>query len=151
MMTQEQRAKQFMPFDAMKGLQEALRDREERHSRVERHDISEEEQEQNSKVLCRIKNGSRVEVNYYCHFHDVVRSGTITAINIPYHFLILGDEKIFFEDIYKGFNINEIYAKRMINANAKGRGEISELLITNYEEMEECIQENSILKKVASN
>ena len=101
MMTQEQRAKQFMPFDAMKGLQEALRDREERHSRVERHDISEEEQEQNSKVLCQMKNGSRVEVNYYCHFHDVVRSGTITAINIPYHFLILDDEKIFFEDIYK--------------------------------------------------
>jgi len=55
----------------------------------------------------------------------------------------------FFEEIYKGFNINEISAKRMINANAKGRGEISELLITNYEEMEECIQENSILKKVA--
>ncbi len=41
--------------------------------------------------------------------------------------------------------------KRMINANAKGRGEISELLITNYEEMNECIQENSILKKVALN
>ena len=40
----------------------------------------------------------------------------------------------FFENIYKGFNINEVSAKRMINANAKGRGEISELLITNYEE-----------------
>ncbi len=55
----------------------------------------------------------------------------------------------FFEDIYKGFNINEISAKRMINANAKGRGEISELLITNYEEMNKCIIENSTLKKVA--
>ena len=40
----------------------------------------------------------------------------------------------FFEKIYKGFNINEVSAKRMINANVKGRGEISELLITNYEE-----------------
>jgi len=38
----------------------------------------------------------------------------------------------FFEDIYRGFSINEVYAKRMINANASGRGEISELLITNY-------------------
>ena len=56
----------------------------------------------------------------------------------------------FFEEIYKGFYINEISAKRMINANAKGRGEISELLITNYREMEECIQENSILMKVVS-
>ena len=57
----------------------------------------------------------------------------------------------FFEEIYKGFNINEISAKRMINANAKGRGEISELLITNYKEMEKCIQENSIMKKIALN
>lgn len=40
----------------------------------------------------------------------------------------------FFEEIYKGFNINEISAKRMINANSSGRGAISELLITNYEE-----------------
>lgn len=38
----------------------------------------------------------------------------------------------FFENIYEGFNINEVTAKRMINANVKGRGEISELLITNY-------------------
>lgn len=41
-------------------------------------------------------------------------------------------EDTFFEEIYSEFNINEIYAKRMINANSKGRGEISELLITNY-------------------
>lgn len=60
-------------------------------------------------------------------------------------------EDNFFEEIYKGFNINEISAKRMINANVKGRGEISELLITNYKEMEECIQENSIMKKIVLN
>lgn len=60
-------------------------------------------------------------------------------------------EDTFFEEIYKGFNINEVSAKRMINANAKGRGEISELLITNYEEMNKCIQENSTLKKIVLN
>jgi DNA adenine methylase len=60
-------------------------------------------------------------------------------------------EDTFFEKIYKGFNINEVSAKRMINANAKGRGAISELLITNYEEMNKCIQENSTLKKVVLN
>jgi DNA adenine methylase len=41
----------------------------------------------------------------------------------------------FFEDIYSGFNINEIYAKRMINSDLNGRGKISELLITNYDNM----------------
>ena len=60
-------------------------------------------------------------------------------------------EDDFFEEIYKGFNINEVSAKRMINSNSKGRGEISELLITNYKEIDECIQENSTLKIVVSN
>ena len=56
----------------------------------------------------------------------------------------------FFEDIYKGFFINEVSAKRMINSNAKGRGEISELLITNYEEqLKWNYQMNSTLEMVA--
>lgn len=53
----------------------------------------------------------------------------------------------FFENIYKGFNINEVSAKRMINSNAKGRGDISELLITNYEEQSKWnSQINSTIK-----
>ena len=66
-------------------------------------------------------------------------------------------EDCFFENIYKGFNINEVYAKRMINANSNGRGEISELLITNYESDNscygeiECIEGNTILKQIISN
>ena len=51
MLTREERAKLFAPFDAMKGLKEALRDREERHSRVARHEISEEQAEENSRVI----------------------------------------------------------------------------------------------------
>lgn len=46
----------------------------------------------------------------------------------------VNEEDNFFDTIYDGFIINEVSAKRMINSNAKGRGEISELLITNYEE-----------------
>ena len=38
----------------------------------------------------------------------------------------------------------------MINSNAKERGQISELLITNYEEQEEWnIEENSTIKLIA--
>ena len=100
-MTREQRAKQFMPFDAMKGLKQALRDREERHSRVEKHDIPEEDQEANAAVFSKIGRGDKVSLDYYCRFHNVCRSGTITAINLVYKFLMLDDEKIFFDDIYK--------------------------------------------------
>ena len=99
-MTREQRAKQFMPFDAMKGLQEALRDREERHSRVERHGISEEEQEALSNVLNRLSKGDKIRISYYCRFHDVEKSGTVTAINYAYRFLKVDEEKIVFDDVY---------------------------------------------------
>ncbi len=38
----------------------------------------------------------------------------------------------FFEDIYEGFNIQRVYASRMVNANASKRGKLTELLIRNY-------------------
>lgn len=101
MMTREQRAKQFMPFDAMKGLQEALRDREERHARVERHEISEEQQRQNEAVILKLRKGNAVQIECYRSFHDVTLRGRITAIDIPRHFLAVGEEKVFFDDIYR--------------------------------------------------
>lgn len=44
----------------------------------------------------------------------------------------INEEDHFFDNIYHGFNIDEIYASRIINANSKGRGKISEILVTNY-------------------
>jgi len=38
----------------------------------------------------------------------------------------------FFEKHYKGFNIQRVYANRMINCNGEKRGKINELIITNY-------------------
>ncbi len=100
MMTRAERAKQFAPFDAMKGLQEALRDREERHSRVEKHDVSEEVAERNSKILSRLECGMKVEIFYYCAFHDVTKRGTITDVDFIFKQLKLGSERICFDDIY---------------------------------------------------
>lgn len=41
-------------------------------------------------------------------------------------------EDTFFEEIYSGFNLNRVYASRMVNANASKRGKLSELLVTNF-------------------
>jgi DNA adenine methylase len=41
-------------------------------------------------------------------------------------------EDNFFDDIYEDFNINRVFARRSINANAEKRGKLTELLITNY-------------------
>ena len=45
----------------------------------------------------------------------------------------INKEDTFFDNIYQGFNINQIQASRMINANSSGRGKISEILVTNYD------------------
>lgn len=39
----------------------------------------------------------------------------------------------FINELYKNFNIHVVKAKRMINANASGRGNVEEVIITNYE------------------
>lgn len=99
-MTRAERAKQFAPFDAMKGLQEALRDREERHLRVEKHEISEDMAERNSRIILKLERGTKVELFYYCAFHDVKKRGTITDIDITFKKLKLGREWVWFDDIY---------------------------------------------------
>lgn len=38
----------------------------------------------------------------------------------------------FFDEIYTGFSISRVKARRSINANSEKRGELNELLITNY-------------------
>ena len=89
-----------MPFDAMKGLQEALRDREERHSRVEKHDISDEQIERNSRLLERLERGNKIRLECHHAFHDVCMQGRVTDLSRVLKYLKIGEEKIYFEDIY---------------------------------------------------
>lgn len=39
----------------------------------------------------------------------------------------------FIQELYKDFNIHVVSAKRMINSNPNGRGDVEEVIITNYE------------------
>ena len=84
----------------MKGLKEALRDREERHARVARHEISEEQAEENSRAILRLERGMEIEV--YCHlsFHDVVKRGVVTDLDLALRKLKLNGKNILFDDIY---------------------------------------------------
>lgn len=100
-MTQGDRAKQFMPFDAMKGLKEALRDREERHSRVEKRDLSEDTMAEIAEQLVKVEAGATVELLYYHSFHEVTVKGRVSKIDFVYRYLLIGAEKVFFGDIYE--------------------------------------------------
>lgn len=42
------------------------------------------------------------------------------------------EEDNFFDDIYKGFEIERVFAKRMINSSASKRGDITEIIVMNY-------------------
>ena len=42
-------------------------------------------------------------------------------------------EDTFFEDLYKEYRIERVYASRFINANPEKRGKLTELVINNYE------------------
>ena len=38
----------------------------------------------------------------------------------------------FFDDLYDSFEIERVYAKRMINCQASKRGDITEIVVMNY-------------------
>ncbi len=100
-MTREERAKIFAPFDAMKGLREALRDREEKHLRAERREITEEQAERNSRILLKLQRGMTVEIDCYSAFQNVTKRGRVTSVHFTFRWLKLDGEQIYFEDIYE--------------------------------------------------
>ena len=94
------RAAQFAPFDALKGLQEELRRREYLHSRESKREISEEKQQQISNEIAKIIKGSIVDITYYYDEHYFSLQGIVSKINIPFQFLVINDIEITFDDIY---------------------------------------------------
>ena len=94
------RVAQFQPFDALKGLQEELQRREELRTRVEKKELSEEKMERISSALAKIYKQSEVELTFYSGGHYYSLQGTVTAKNDIYKYLIVGEGKIFYDDIY---------------------------------------------------
>ena len=95
------RAAQFQPFDALKGLQEELRAREERRTRVEKKEITEERAESISTQLIKIYKRSEVEITFYSGGHYYSLTGTVTDKNDIYKYIVVGEGKIFYDDIYE--------------------------------------------------
>ena len=100
-MNNQERAKQFMPFDALNGLKEALRDREERRTRVQKIELSEDMATKLSCVMNRIEPYSVIRIKFYSKGHYIDLQGTVLEKDIIYRFLKIGNEKIYFDDILK--------------------------------------------------
>ena len=93
-MNKANRAAQFQPFDALKGLQEELRIREERRNRVVKKEVSEERAEEISRELIKIQKGSNVEIVFYRNGSYYELTGCVFAKNDTYRYLMIGEEKI---------------------------------------------------------
>lgn len=99
-MTREQRAKQFAPFDALKGLQDALKEKERKHLLEERKEISEDLIDSNAKVLFVLEKGDNVIVNFYLNGRYCEETGLVDGNNKTDGFLIIKNIVISYDDIY---------------------------------------------------
>ena len=93
------RAAQFLPFDALKGLAEELQERIDRRNRVSRRELSEEDSAAISAALMRIDAGSMVRLDFYEDGKYIEVEGMIDARNDAQKCVIIGEKKIFYDDI----------------------------------------------------
>ena len=73
------RAKQFLPFDALKGLQEELRKKEIEYE--EKKELSEERLNELNNSFNQIEKGSFIKIKYYKNKKYNEISGIVTDIN----------------------------------------------------------------------
>ena len=73
------RTKQFLPFDALKGLQEALREKEIEYE--EKKELSEETLAELNNVFNKIEKGSFVKIRYYRNGRYKEIEGIVTYID----------------------------------------------------------------------
>jgi hypothetical protein len=92
-----ERAKQFLPFAAVKGLTEALMKKEK--VPVPKVEISEEMAEELNEKIHRIPKGMTVTVTYFCDDEYIQLTGMVDQLDVIYRTIQIGDAKISFDDI----------------------------------------------------
>ncbi len=97
-MSAQERAKQFMPFAALKGYPEALRQKE--NVVRPKADLSEEYQDELNRRFLQIKRGDVITVVYYCGHEYLKITGIADEVNKTSKILKVADAVIHFEDIY---------------------------------------------------
>ncbi len=104
-MNRQDRAKQFNPFDALKGLKEAIELANFKHERIEKGDILEDKVEEICQTLNSLCSDSIVNVQYHAneHIFEIKGYAKIDYIN---KFIAIDGKKILFDDILDIKKIN---------------------------------------------
>ncbi len=94
----DNRAKQFVPFAAVKGYEEALRAKEK--IVVEKIELSEEKKAELDFKLHQIGKRDIVTVVYFCKGEYIKLEGMVSRLDVDARILKVVNTKIPFEDIY---------------------------------------------------
>lgn len=94
----ENRAKQFVPFAALKGYEEALQAKEK--IVVEKIELSEEKKAELDFKLHQVKRNDIIKVVYFCKDEYLKVEGMVSRLDTDARILKIVNTKIPFEDIY---------------------------------------------------
>ena len=100
-MPPSRRAKQFAPFDALKGLKEAIAAKERRPT--PRRELTEYSQEQVNKALTELRKGQQVTVIFYGNLEEeeLQITGTVMKVDAYWQTLQVNKVAIDFSEIYE--------------------------------------------------
>lgn len=98
-MAASRRAKQFTPFDALKGLKEAIAQKE--RIPTPRRSLAEDAILELNAQLCNLKKGSFITVVYYCEYEQEYYqlTGPVVKVDFYWKLLQIGHMSIDFSEI----------------------------------------------------
>ena len=98
MVNKSERARQFLPFDALKGFKEAIK--EKQRIVVNRKELTEDTLENLSYKFNQIKEGTIITIIHYDKFEYIKTEGFVSKIDLNNLYLMIVDKKIKIDNIY---------------------------------------------------
>ena len=97
-MTNLERARQFMPFAALRGFEEMIH-RQTREV-IPRRVLSEEEADRLSKKLTQVEKGKVVRVTYYAEDSYLTVEGMVSELDLTLRFIRIVKQRIELDDVF---------------------------------------------------
>lgn len=98
-MSKSDRAKQFAPFDALKGLHDALKMKEYEHDRIQKGDLSSEKLAEMTKILLDYNKSDTLKVKYFSDGYYKEKIGR-AKVNYVMRTVDFDGLKLTFDDIF---------------------------------------------------
>ena len=93
------RARQFLPFDALKGFKDLIKEVE--RVKVNKKELTEENIEKLSKTILSLEKGMMVRVIYFEQDEYLKLEGIVSKIDITNRFIVIVKKRISLDDIFE--------------------------------------------------